>query len=117
MTLLIFFFSNKTVPDGAIAFYVGHCVTARVSKFTYGVKSARQFFPWIPDHMRRQKDVSLSLAGHFVIDGYFSTILRKVRDQLQPFVNIEGDLNDFHPLGYQSIGDPGVQGDFFQACP
>jgi len=67
--------------------------------------------------MRRQKDVSLSLAGHFVIDGYFSTILRKVRDQLQPFVNIEGDLNDFHPLGYQSIGDPGVQGDFFQACP
>ncbi|KAF8802605.1 hypothetical protein BYT27DRAFT_7260908 [Phlegmacium glaucopus] len=68
---------NKTVPDGAIAFYIGHCVTARVSKFTYGVKSASQFFPWIPDHIRRQKDVTLSIAGHLVIDGCFSIILRK----------------------------------------
>ncbi|KAF8815528.1 hypothetical protein BYT27DRAFT_7249056 [Phlegmacium glaucopus] len=68
---------NKTVPDGAIAFYAGHCVTAGVSKFTYGIKSANRFFPWIPEHIRRQKDVMLSTAGYLVIHGCFSILLRK----------------------------------------
>ena len=35
--------SNKMVSDGAIAFYIGHYVTARVSKFAYGVPSATPF--------------------------------------------------------------------------
>lgn len=69
---------NKTVPNGAIVFYVGHHVTARVSKFAYGVKSAKPFSSCIPEHMQRQKVVSRStVTGHPVIDGYFSIILPK----------------------------------------
>lgn len=68
---------NKTVPDGAIAFYIGHYVTARVSKFAYGTASAMTFLPWLPEHARRQKDVLLSIAGHLLIPGHFDTILRK----------------------------------------
>ncbi|TFK22632.1 hypothetical protein FA15DRAFT_671328 [Coprinopsis marcescibilis] len=68
---------NKAVADGAMSFYIDHCVRTRVSKFTYGQFSNTRFDPQNPDHVMRVKDSYISLSGHRNIKNAFSIILPK----------------------------------------
>ncbi|KAG2015040.1 hypothetical protein CC2G_008346 [Coprinopsis cinerea AmutBmut pab1-1] len=68
---------NKAVADGAMSFYIDHCVRTRVSKFTYGQFSNTRFIESDPEHAKRIKDVYISLSGHRNIKNNFSIILPK----------------------------------------
>jgi len=68
---------NKAVADGAMSFYIDHCVRTRVSKFTYGQFSNTRFDPNNTEHLARMKHVYMSLSGHRNIKNNFSIILPK----------------------------------------
>ena len=46
--------SSKTVADGALGFYCDHHVSARMSKFMYGVEYLREYDPNDPEHLARR---------------------------------------------------------------
>ena len=69
---------NKAVADGAMSFYIDHCVRTRVSRFTYGQFSNTKFDPHNADHQRRIHDVYTSLSGQKNVKNNFSIILPKV---------------------------------------
>jgi hypothetical protein len=54
-TNLLFCYSSKAVADGAIGFYCDHHISARMSKFVYGVQFLRELDPTNPDHERRKE--------------------------------------------------------------
>ncbi|KAH6897924.1 hypothetical protein BKA70DRAFT_745447 [Coprinopsis sp. MPI-PUGE-AT-0042] len=68
---------NKAVADGAMSFYIDHCVRTRVSKVTYGQFSNTRFNPNDPEHLKRGKDMYTSLSGHVNIKNNFSILLPK----------------------------------------
>ncbi|TEB37919.1 hypothetical protein FA13DRAFT_1785787 [Coprinellus micaceus] len=68
---------NKAVADGAMSFYIDHCVRTRVSRFTYGQFSNTKFDPHNADHQRRIHDVYTSLSGQKNVKNNFSIILPK----------------------------------------
>lgn len=68
---------NKAVADGAMSFYIDHCVRTRVSKFTYGQFSNTKFDPHNAEHQRRTHDTYVSLSGQKNIRNNFSIILPK----------------------------------------
>lgn len=68
---------NKAVADGAMSFYIDHCVRTRVSRFTYGQFSNAKFDPRNPEHQRRMHDTYISLSGQKNVKNNFSVILPK----------------------------------------
>ncbi|KAJ2932548.1 hypothetical protein H1R20_g4563, partial [Candolleomyces eurysporus] len=68
---------NKAVADGAMSFYIDHCVRTRVSKFTYGQFSNTKFDPHNAEHQRRVHDTYVSLSGQKNVRNNFSIILPK----------------------------------------
>ncbi|EDR07861.1 uncharacterized protein LACBIDRAFT_298114 [Laccaria bicolor S238N-H82] len=68
---------NKAVADGAISFYLDHFVSARVSKFSYGITCATVFDPSDIEHIRRSSSMYFALSGIPRISGAFSCILPK----------------------------------------
>ncbi|EEB96453.1 hypothetical protein MPER_04412, partial [Moniliophthora perniciosa FA553] len=70
-------FLNKAVADGAVSFYLDHCVSARVSRFTYGVECSVVYNHSNPEHRRRSNTTYTNAAGVRMVPGAFSTILPK----------------------------------------
>ena len=84
------FISNKAVADGAVSFYIDHFVSARVSKFAYGLEMYCEFDPLNNEHKRRENKTFKTPEGSLGIRGIFSVILPQVRDA--PAINCI-DLN------------------------
>ena len=72
--------SNKAVADGAVSFYIDHFVSARVSKFAYGIEIYQKFDAFDAEHARRKNLAFMTSRGYLGIDGIFSVILPQVRD-------------------------------------
>ncbi|KAG6371758.1 hypothetical protein JVT61DRAFT_9110 [Boletus reticuloceps] len=68
---------NKAVADGALAFYLDHRVSARVSKFTYGTQCAVEFNKNNEQHKLRAASAIPRPLGHMVLPNTFSAILHK----------------------------------------
>ncbi|KAG1734631.1 hypothetical protein EDB19DRAFT_1896424 [Suillus lakei] len=67
----------KAVADGAVAFFLDHRVSARVSKFTYGTRCATQFDRNDPQHKLRASMAVPRPSGRTVLPNAFSAILTK----------------------------------------
>ena len=74
------FISNKAVADGAISFFIDHFVSARVSKFAYGIEVYQKYNAFDYEHSRRSSATFMSHKGYLGIDGIFSVVLPQVRD-------------------------------------
>jgi hypothetical protein len=72
--------SNKAVADGGVSFYIDHFVTARFSKFAYGIKIHKEYDASNTEHRRRKNSTFMTSAGYLGIRGIFSVILPQVRD-------------------------------------
>uniref|UniRef100_A0A0W0G793 Uncharacterized protein n=1 Tax=Moniliophthora roreri TaxID=221103 RepID=A0A0W0G793_MONRR len=70
-------FVNKAVADGAVSFYLDHCVSARISRFTYGTECCTAFDPSDPQHQRRSQTIFLQASGRRAIPNVFDIILPK----------------------------------------
>ncbi|KAK0222699.1 hypothetical protein EDD85DRAFT_860789 [Armillaria nabsnona] len=68
---------NKAVADGAISFYIHNIVSARVAKYTYGLKVHTIFNPLDPEHARRKLHVFTRIDGEKVLNGQYAIILPK----------------------------------------
>jgi len=66
---------NKAVADGAVSFYLDHSVSARVSKFAYGVEVCQKFDTSNTEHERRNNTTYMSSTGKLRLGGIFSVIL------------------------------------------
>ena len=78
-TLLTFFFdSSKAVADGAVGFYCDHHVSARMSKFMYGVEFLRELDPNNPEHERRKEKLCELPSGPKLLPDAFDCILARV---------------------------------------
>jgi hypothetical protein len=85
-TLLIFFpHRSKAVADGAVGFYCDHHVSARMSKFMYGVEFLRELDPNNPDHERRKEKLCELPSGPKLLPDAFDCILARVSQQLSFF--------------------------------
>ncbi|KAK0196207.1 hypothetical protein F5146DRAFT_1028844 [Armillaria mellea] len=68
---------NKAVADGTISFYIHNIVSARVAKYTYGLKINTVFKSLDPEHARRRVNVHRRADGEEVLGGQYSVILPK----------------------------------------
>ncbi|KAM6497397.1 hypothetical protein JOM56_007870 [Amanita muscaria] len=68
---------NKAVADGAVSYYLDHYVTARMSKYSYGIRASVLFNPVDPEHARRENTKFMEADGKYYIPGTFSTILKR----------------------------------------
>ncbi len=71
-------YRNKAVADGAISFYIHNIVSARVAKYTYGLKIHTIFNPLNPEHARRKLHVFTRPDGEKALGGQYAIILPKV---------------------------------------
>ena len=69
---------SKAVADGAIGFYCDHHVSARMSKFMYGVEYLRNFDPSDPEHAARQHRLFEMPSGPKLLPDAFDCILARV---------------------------------------
>lgn len=69
--------TSKAVADGAIGFYCDHHVSARVSKFMYGVEFLRQLDPSDPDHVARKEKLCELPSGPKLLPDAFDCILAR----------------------------------------
>ncbi|TEB34592.1 hypothetical protein FA13DRAFT_1753603 [Coprinellus micaceus] len=67
--------TSKAVADGAIGFYCDHHVSARMSKFTYGVEYLRQLDPNDPEHVAREAKLCELPSGPKLLPDAFDCIL------------------------------------------
>ncbi|EEB87903.1 hypothetical protein MPER_14546, partial [Moniliophthora perniciosa FA553] len=70
-------FVNKAVAEGAVSFYLDHCVTARVSRFNYGINLSIPFDSANPEHQMRISATNVEPDGRIYISGLFDVILPK----------------------------------------
>lgn len=70
---------SKAVADGAVGFYCDHHVSARMSKFMYGVEFLREYNPEDPDHVTRQDRMCELPSGPKLLADAFDCILSRVR--------------------------------------
>ncbi|ESK91430.1 hypothetical protein Moror_2703 [Moniliophthora roreri MCA 2997] len=70
-------FVNKAVAEGAVSFYLDHCVTTRVSRFNYGVRFKVRFNSADPEHQKRAFATYVQPDGQTYISGLFDVILPK----------------------------------------
>lgn len=69
--------TSKAVADGAIGFYCDHHVSARMSKFMYGVEFLREYNADDPDHVARQDRMCELPSGPKLLADAFDCILAK----------------------------------------
>lgn len=69
---------SKAVADGAIGFYCDHHVSARMSKFMYGVEFLRELDPNDPDHVARKEKLCELPSGPKLLPDAFDCILARV---------------------------------------
>ncbi|KDQ32348.1 hypothetical protein PLEOSDRAFT_1074539 [Pleurotus ostreatus PC15] len=70
--------TSKAVADGAIGFYCDHHVSARMSKYTYGVEYLRELDANDPDHAARKSRLSELPSGPKLLPDAFDCILSRV---------------------------------------
>jgi len=71
--------SSKAVADGAFAFYGDHHVSARMSKFMYGVEYLREYDPNDPGHLAQRDRLCELPSGPWLLPDAFDCILARVR--------------------------------------
>ncbi|KII85028.1 hypothetical protein PLICRDRAFT_116528 [Plicaturopsis crispa FD-325 SS-3] len=69
--------TSKAVADGAIGFYCDHHVSARMSKFMYGVEYLREFDPQDPEHISRRERLCELPSGPKLLPDAFDCILAR----------------------------------------
>ncbi|KAF9445268.1 hypothetical protein P691DRAFT_675969 [Macrolepiota fuliginosa MF-IS2] len=69
--------TSKAVADGAIGFYCDHHVSARMSKFMYGVEFLREMDPRDPDHVARKERLCELPSGPKLLPDAFDCILAR----------------------------------------
>ncbi|KAJ3744472.1 hypothetical protein DFH05DRAFT_1617472 [Lentinula detonsa] len=69
--------TSKAVADGAIGFYCDHHVSARMSKFMYGVEYLRQYDSADPDHVERKDRLCELPSGPRLLPDAFDCILAR----------------------------------------
>ena len=69
---------SKAVADGAIGFYCDHHVSARMSKFMYGVEFLREMDPKDPDHVARKERLCELPSGPKLLPDAFDCVLSRV---------------------------------------
>lgn len=70
--------TSKAVADGAIGFYCDHHVSARMSKFSYGVEFLREYDPRDPEHLSRRSRLCELPSGPKLLPDAFDCILGRV---------------------------------------
>jgi len=70
---------SKAVADGAIGFYCDHHVSARMSKFMYGVEYLREFDQRDEEHVARRGKLCELPSGPKLLPDAFDCILARVR--------------------------------------
>lgn len=76
--LLMRYYRNKAVADGALSFYLDHFVSVRVAKFSYGIECCMEFCNGDAEHQARYWKCLTRPSGREFIPGAFSEILAKV---------------------------------------
>ncbi|KAI0044928.1 hypothetical protein FA95DRAFT_1583585 [Auriscalpium vulgare] len=72
--------TSKAVADGAVGFYCDHHVSARMSKYSYGVEFLREYDPMNPDHVaRRERMCELPSGPKLLADAFDCILARGVR--------------------------------------
>ncbi|KAF8972184.1 hypothetical protein BDZ97DRAFT_1650258 [Flammula alnicola] len=69
--------TSKAVADGAIGFYCDHHVSARMSKFMYGVEFLRELNMNDPDHVARKEKLCELPSGPKLLPDAFDCILAR----------------------------------------
>ncbi|KJA20585.1 hypothetical protein HYPSUDRAFT_1091217 [Hypholoma sublateritium FD-334 SS-4] len=69
--------TSKAVADGAIGFYCDHHVSARMSKFMYGVEFLRELDPNDPEHLVRKEKLCELPSGPKLLPDAFDCILAR----------------------------------------
>ncbi|KAH6912722.1 hypothetical protein BKA70DRAFT_1264772 [Coprinopsis sp. MPI-PUGE-AT-0042] len=69
--------TSKAVADGAIGFYCDHHVSARMSRFMYGVEYLRQLDPNDAEHLARQEKLCELPSGPKLLPDAFDCILAR----------------------------------------
>ncbi|OCH89888.1 hypothetical protein OBBRIDRAFT_835494 [Obba rivulosa] len=69
--------TNKAVAEGAVAFYIDHLVSARVARFTCGVKCNVRFNAEDPEHISRAGKAYVGYDGDKRVPASFDVILKK----------------------------------------
>lgn len=69
---------SKAVADGAVGFYCDHHVSARMSKFMYGVEYLREFDAKDEDHLARKHRLFELPSGPQLLPDAFDCILARV---------------------------------------
>ncbi|PFH48898.1 hypothetical protein AMATHDRAFT_5370 [Amanita thiersii Skay4041] len=68
---------NKAVPEGAVSYHLDHCVTSRMSKFSYGIRADEIYDPKNAEHRARESKVICKPNGERRVPDGFTTILAK----------------------------------------
>ncbi|PPQ91717.1 hypothetical protein CVT25_012858 [Psilocybe cyanescens] len=72
--------TSKAVADGAVGFYCDHHVSARMSKFMYGVEFLRELDPSDPEHaLRKEKLCELPSGPKLLPDAFDCILARSVK--------------------------------------
>ncbi|KAG2130299.1 uncharacterized protein EDB93DRAFT_1255970 [Suillus bovinus] len=69
--------TSKAVADGALSFYCDHHVSARMSKFTYGVEYLREYNPNDLEHQSRKGRLCELPSGSRLLPDGFDCILAR----------------------------------------
>ncbi|KAF8896439.1 hypothetical protein BD779DRAFT_1433886 [Infundibulicybe gibba] len=69
--------TSKAVADGAIGFYCDHHVSARMSRFMYGVEFLREMDPNDPEHVARKSKLCELPSGPKLLPDAFDCILAR----------------------------------------
>ncbi|KAJ3480295.1 hypothetical protein NLI96_g8449 [Meripilus lineatus] len=69
--------TSKAVADGAIGFYCDHHVSARMSKFMYGVEYLREYDPKDDEHVARKSRLFELPSGPKLLPDAFDCILAR----------------------------------------
>jgi hypothetical protein len=70
--------SNKAVADGGVSYFIDRHVSARVSRYFYGVTMNIQYDETDREHIRRASSRYVNSTGYNFLPGRFDIILPKV---------------------------------------
>ena len=77
--IVILFYRNKAVSDGAVSYYVSHMVTARIARYSYGTFRNVEFKPDIKAHKQREGQLLVRASGRKMVPNKWEVMLSKVR--------------------------------------
>jgi len=58
---------NKAVADGAVSFYIDHCVGVRIATATYGIEYLTSFDENDPEHIARSNKAIFRPSGRMCL--------------------------------------------------